>query len=177
MQDVPPQCVFVGTTNAETFLTDETGARRFWPVAVGAIRVDRLAADRDQLWAEACATFAAGERWWLADSSLAADAAEQQAARFVEDTWHEAIAHHVAVLGHVTVKEILTGCLGIPLEQHEQRDQNRVVRALAALGWTRRQCRHGDVRAWRWHPPGAPAPEGADEAVSPGLSRGQPTPW
>jgi type 1 fimbriae regulatory protein FimB/type 1 fimbriae regulatory protein FimE len=34
---------------------DATGNRRFWPVKVGQMDLDRVAADRDQLWAEASA--------------------------------------------------------------------------------------------------------------------------
>ena len=67
-ETIQRRCVFVGSTNEDTFLFDLTGGRRYWPVEVGAkIDVEGVKGDRDQLWAEAVAAFEAGESWWLDD--------------------------------------------------------------------------------------------------------------
>lgn len=55
------QCIFMGTTNAEEYLKDPTGNRRFWPIAVMVpmINTDMVESERDQIWAEAFALWRA----------------------------------------------------------------------------------------------------------------------
>jgi putative DNA primase/helicase len=55
----PRQATFWGTTNDHKYLKDPTGNRRWWPmiICVEEIDTDRLAANRDQIWAEAMAIY------------------------------------------------------------------------------------------------------------------------
>ena len=67
----PRQCVFFGTTNDLTFLRDQTGNRRFWPVVVGenqptkSLWRDLTDEELDQIWAEAVQAYKGGERLYL----------------------------------------------------------------------------------------------------------------
>jgi predicted P-loop ATPase len=91
----PRQTLFVGTTNKDAFLRDETGARRFWPVKVeGPCDIAGLTRDRDQLWAEAVALYKQGEIWHLTAEEEALAAAEQED-RFEVDPWEDQILEYV----------------------------------------------------------------------------------
>ena len=140
--DFPRQCVFAGTTNADAYLADETGNRRFWPVKVTGLELDELVRDRDQLWAEAVARFKAGEIWWL-DREVEAFAAEEQEQRRQGDPWEEPILDWLGrqTKTEHTVAEILSGALQREVGDWTQADLNRVARCLRANGYERFQVR------------------------------------
>lgn len=64
MVKAPRHSVNVGTTNADAFLRDATGDRRFWPLEVFSVDVEELRQQRAQLLAEAFARLEKGERYW-----------------------------------------------------------------------------------------------------------------
>ena len=133
---VPRQSIFIGSTNSDKYIRDETGGRRFWPIACGLIDIDALDRDRDQLWAEAVQLYYAGVQWWL-DAAETVHATAEQEARRVEDAWEPVIEAWVDGKSSVNVGEILSDLFGIDRSRWAQPDQNRVGRCLAALGWQR----------------------------------------
>jgi predicted P-loop ATPase len=64
-EDFPRECIFCGSVNHGSYLKDDAGARRFWPVTVAAVDLEALQRDRNQLWAEASERYGRGEHWWL----------------------------------------------------------------------------------------------------------------
>ena len=146
----PRQCVFAGTVNHSTYLRDETGGRRFWPLACGRIDVDALACDRDQLWAEAKARFDAGSVWWLDTAELIQLASDQQVDRYEGDPWEEVIAPWVETRSSVSISEVLEKCLSKPQAQWTQTDKIRAARCLRAQSWQRYRERLGNRLEWRY---------------------------
>ncbi|MET3791794.1 VapE domain-containing protein [Aquamicrobium terrae] len=177
--EVPRQCVFAGTVNPDTYLRDETGNRRFWPLRCGTIDIAALARDRDQLWAEAVHHFREGAIWWIEDAAILAEAAAAQEARYQADAWdaridrwltHETRSVNRGHAGYddwqdeeferpepirdVSVGEILEGALGIEPAKWTKGDQMRVGAWLKSRDWERYRSRTGAAREWRHRRPG-----------------------
>jgi predicted P-loop ATPase len=135
--------VFFGTTNASEYLVDETGNRRFLPVATNEIDLARLAAARDKLWAAAAHAYHSDEPYWLADE--AALIAEKQAnGRLEQDPWVEIALEKLGHLSEVTIKEAYELCF--PVNDPEgltQLKARRMSKVLTLANW----CKDGKFHA------------------------------
>lgn len=149
--EVPRQCVFAGSTNRDDWQRDETGGRRFLPVRVGAIDLEALRRDVEQLWAEALVRFRAGEKPYIADQRLIGLLREHTAERYQADAWEASVSTFAQVRESVSVAECLAH-IGIDRGRWSQGDQNRVVKILTSLGYQRRQVRVGKAREKRYYP-------------------------
>ena len=162
----PRQCLFIGTTNKFTWMKDETGGRRFWPVKCGQIKLDAFEDEREQLFAEAVDHYRQFHQWWPENQTEDAYFEPQQADRYEADAWAKPIVdwNFTVPRGRDSfgepVREALTapfylidiafGAIGIQPERFTVADQRRLVGTLEFLDWQRgKRTKHGIP----WHPP------------------------
>jgi predicted P-loop ATPase len=133
----PRQCTFLGTTNKDTYLRDETGGRRFWPLKAGTIKTDALAEDRDQLFAEAVKLYRDGVPWWPDRAFEREIIMPEQAARYEGDPWEDNIKAYLETVSKVTVSQVARTAVGLETARIGTVDQRRVAAVLEQLGWRR----------------------------------------
>jgi predicted P-loop ATPase len=146
--DYPRRCVFTGTTNRDDWQADDTGARRFLPVAVREVNLDFIRANREQLFAEAVQRFQAGADWWEMPQK---DAEREQEQRRDDDVWQPRIENYLHGKNSTTVPDILEFCLDIEADKQDKRAQMRVSSILRVLGFIRKLERQGVtvLRVWK----------------------------
>jgi len=136
--DVPRQCVFAGSTNKDTYLTDETGNRRFWVVKCGEqLHPDLMAECRDQLWAEAVVAYRAGEEPYITSSTVLADAVAEQDARFQVDAWMAPISNVTSPWCRtepMTLSAVMVA-IGVDVVHQDKSKQMRASECLKRLGF------------------------------------------
>lgn len=172
----PRQCVFIGTTNKEVFLRDETGNRRFWPIKCGTIDIDALIRDRDQLIGEAVLNYQNGGLAYPDREFERKYFYPEQDARYEDDAWESALAtwdftditrdevgkpiyHKDPQTGDLVpaprtllhepyyLIEIASGALGIEPDKLAKGTEMRLSKALEAMRW-RRQTKTNRGRPW-----------------------------
>jgi predicted P-loop ATPase len=146
----PRQCIFIGSTNKAQYLTDETGARRFWPVKCGEIDLDWLKANRDQLFAEALSLYHGKQDWWPSREFEKQVIESEQSSRYEADAWEEPIAAYLeTVLTETTLLRVAQTALGFSdkLDRLGRREQVRIASIITHLGW-KPGPRNKHIRPW-----------------------------
>lgn len=145
--DVPRQCVFAGSVNFDTYLKDESGNRRYWPLRVGGmVDIDGIVAVRDQLWAEAVHLYRSGVVWHVTEDERPLFEIEQ-AERYEGDVYEDKIAKALEYVARTTMEEILADVLKLDTSKWTLPEQRRIGKALKSLGWVRKRESTGS-RGW-----------------------------
>lgn len=154
------QCVFIGTTNKEQFLTDKTGNRRWYPVKVNSSGYDlhdhkeEIQADILQAWAEAKNLYDKGELKPFADRNLLAEIRERQEMAVEDDYRVGMIESYIKHRTEVCVMELWKNALDNPFSKPTRRESNEITLILQSIGgWERDKVkRHeefGNQMVWR----------------------------
>jgi predicted P-loop ATPase len=148
--EVPRGSVFCGSVNpGGKYLKDESGGRRFWPVACGdVLNLDALERDRDQLWAEAVTRYKKGEKWWLTEQKLIEAATQEQEERYRKDDWESLIAPWLLNQSETSIAEILAIIIKKEPAFWTHTDSIRIGTILTRLGWESFHP-HGQQRRYR----------------------------
>ncbi len=157
-RDYPRQCLFVGSTNKDEYLKDDTGNRRFWPFKVsGRCNVEKIKRDREQLFAEAKYYYDIGEITYLKEPELEAAMREQQGAREMHDVLIEQVQAAIDEYEETNERELegfpiltlfkspkLTGV------RNDFYGTARVGSALRKLGFAQKRMRGNDGQQRLW---------------------------
>lgn len=143
----PRPCVFIGTTNEDEYLKDQTGGRRFLPIKC--TEFNHADMPRDQLWAEAVVLYKSGELCFLTGEELEA-AKQQQQERLIGDPWETSISEYAQNRREVRIPEVLgADCLCVPKERWTRGLEIRVGGVLRKLGF--RRLRRADAQNCRYY--------------------------
>lgn len=144
------QNVFVGTTNREQYLTDDTGNRRFWPIRAKRADTQWITDNREQLWAEAHARWAGGEVWWL-DKETDKLAYVEQEKRVEHEPYMDMLESFLNHGGKHGMGEPTDLTHTVDLLEHlklhapEASHYRRIAIAMTRLGWVRKYLKIGGI--------------------------------
>jgi len=168
------QCVFIGTTNKDAYLRDETGGRRFWPVKCGSIDLEALEADRDQLFAQAVVRYRNGLQWWPTKEFEREHIQSEQEARYEGDVWESLVRAYLDRKTSVTLLQVAIHALKYEIEPPHRMegeptpargtainrlgtaDQRRLSAIMTALGWEQKREAGTGKRYWGKKEPSRP---------------------
>ena len=149
--------MFIGTTNQDEILADETGNRRWLPVHVGLCDVDAIVRDRVQLWAEARLRYQQNGVEFKTAETLAAAVHEHY---LVQDSWGDVLDAWLYAPGldgvvpfsleYLRIHDVLRDVFAFDTKQVKRTDELRLGKLLRARGYSKRVRRieGRNVKAW-----------------------------
>ena len=148
----PRQCVFVGTTNKDAYLRDETGGRRFWPVKSRATsRSTGCGATATSYSPRPSRCTGKVQPWWPTAEFEREHAMPEQAERYETDAWEEPIADFLSGVKQTTVLQVAKSALDFEkVDKLATRDSDRIAAIMTEMGWRRTRSaaqRHSFVGA------------------------------
>jgi predicted P-loop ATPase len=174
--DLPRQSIFIASYNPgadETYLKDDTGNRRWWPVRCrpegGLVDFAQFKEARNQLWAEAMNIVKTrGERLYMDTTELKQEAAAIVELRHGEHPWTERVALWLAAANakpetrrdFLTGREVFCDALGGVDKQFDRRTQKAIAQVMRGLEWQPALKRVNTivVRGYQPRPEGTAAP-------------------
>jgi hypothetical protein len=162
------RAMLIGATNQTAYLVDPSGARRFYPWKIGAIDIDALARDRDQLLAEAVAR---GGDWreGLDDGAVKAELDATREDAHEVDPLAERLAHLAATGGWTGPLKIadFTRLLNLTAKDElgDPRYATRFGTAAKRIGAVCERITAAKIRVY--HPPGCSCADGRARNLHP----------
>ena len=162
------RAMLIGATNQTAYLVDPSGARRFYPWKIGAIDIDALARDRDQLLAEAVAR---GGDWreGLDDGAVKAELDATREDAHEVDPLAERLAHLAATGGWTGPLKIadFTRLLNLTAKDElgDPRYATRFGTAARRIGAVCERTTAANIRVY--HPPGCSCAAGRARNLHP----------
>lgn len=154
LQSYHRQFVLAGTYNPiNGIFTDPTGTRRFWPVTVGTIDLERLRKDKEQLWAEAVYRYKTGESLVLS-KDLYDKAATAGGERRIVDDWTTDVIDAIRGRPYFEIRDVMRG-LNIDVQKRGQSESRRIANILKSEGFERGRKKIAGRSTWVWRPPGS----------------------
>jgi phage/plasmid primase-like uncharacterized protein len=172
VSDEPRECIFAGTTNREGYFTDETGARRYWPIYAHKADLEWLKENLDQLWAEAVHAYESGEHWWPDREFEEKVIKPQQGDRKEEPALTQPIRQYLNKKAEWPIgepgafqfeiwKDLAGGTMNPRAKiDYTDKDMRAISKALKHLGYTNKLKRYptgSDAPKRKWWPPEKPA--------------------
>ena len=153
----PRRLIFIGTTNKDQFLADDTGNRRWLPVRVGQVDPRQVAALAPMLWAEAAVRFRANGVEWQ-DAQRLSQAMHDEFA--FQDEWGEKVTNWLLnplfdgdrTGAMLLTHDVLQGAIGLDVKNIKRVDEMRMGSVLRKLGYERKRVAVNGEQLWRFVP-------------------------